>query len=68
MGDKEKLGKVIKDREEDLADILAISLFMMYALHDLPDGVSASDIVYLVGEPHGRIDAIQDSDISYDEW
>lgn len=68
LGDKEKLGKVIKDREEDLADILAISLFMMYALHDLPDGVSASDIVYLVGEPHGRIDAIQDSDISYDEW
>jgi len=67
LGDKEKLGKVIKDGEKDLADRLAIPLFMMYALHDLPDGVSASDIVDSVGEPPERIDAIHDSDIAYDD-
>jgi len=63
--DKKKLRRVIKE-ERDLMDSFAVAFWIMYALHDLPDGVSSSDIVDSVGEPPERIDAIHDSDISYD--
>jgi DNA-binding MarR family transcriptional regulator/predicted nucleic acid-binding Zn-ribbon protein len=68
LGDKEKLGRVVRD--DDLVDCFAVAFWMMYALHDLPDGVSALDVVDSVGEPpESTIDDIADleSDIAYDD-
>ncbi len=49
--DKEKFGKVIKDKKKEVLGMLTIPLWVMYILNDLPVGISHSSIVELIGPP-----------------